>query len=256
MRDTDAKALDALLETLPEQEYRRVLLPDAVRATELTTGERADIAWITTESVDRFKEVVLAGGMDDSQYRLNPIVTLGHDYLQAPVGRSLWRRRAKEGDMRGIKAKTVYPPRPDGWPDPVWPADAAFALVRSGLMSGKSIGFLTLEASAPTEDEVRQNASWLGVRRVVRKWLLLEYACTWLPVNPDAVTEAVSKSQVTEDDFRNLRLELPRRPARIIPFTALDEVEKAVRRRFEQLSVRDLARAALVAAVEQRRGRV
>jgi hypothetical protein len=78
----------------------------------------------------------------------------------------------------------------------------------------------------------------------------------WLPVNPDAVTEAVAKALVTEDDFRHLRLEPPRPPVRVIPFTSLDEVEKAVRRRFEQLALPELARAAVAAAIEQRQGRV
>jgi len=30
--------------------------------------------------------------MDDSQFALNPIVTLNHDYSMPPVGRSLWRK--------------------------------------------------------------------------------------------------------------------------------------------------------------------
>jgi hypothetical protein len=33
--------------------------------------------------------------------------------------------RVKDGDTRGIKAKTVYPDRPSEWTEPVWPGDQA-----------------------------------------------------------------------------------------------------------------------------------
>ena len=46
------------------------------------------MSWITTESVDRTGEVVLARGMDDAQFQGNPLVTLGHAYWMPPVGRS------------------------------------------------------------------------------------------------------------------------------------------------------------------------
>ena len=54
--------------------------------------------------------------MNDSQFALNPIVTLNHDHTRPPIGRSRWRKFVKDGDTRGIKAKTVYPPMPASWP--------------------------------------------------------------------------------------------------------------------------------------------
>src|SRR5262245_33791099 len=115
MKDADARALEGLLDTLPEVDFRRAALDKAT--TDLSPGERADVSWITTEAVDRQRDVVLAAGMDDGHFRANPIVTLAHDYGRPPVGRSLWRRRVRDGQTRGVRAKTVYPARPDGWPD-------------------------------------------------------------------------------------------------------------------------------------------
>src|SRR5271166_4976496 len=54
--------------------------------SELLLGERADVSWISTEDPDRDREVVIARGMDDSHFRLNPIVTLQHCYSLPPVG--------------------------------------------------------------------------------------------------------------------------------------------------------------------------
>ncbi len=191
-KDAQAEALETLLGTLPE-EYRaprKALV--ATAAPQMQAGERADVSWISTEDRDLGRDVVLAGGMDDSYFSLNPIVTSAHNYEIPPVGRSLWRQRAAEGGRVGVKAKTFYPPRPGALrADSPWPPDDAFALVQAGLMTGKSVGFIPLEARAPTADEQLRYGQ--GVRRVVQKWLLLEYACTWMPTNPFAITEHVAK---------------------------------------------------------------
>src|SRR5207249_12113419 len=106
--------------------------------TEVSTGERSDVSWISTEDPDRVGDVVCAKGMNDGQFRLNPIVTLNHSYNMPPVGRSLWRKQVKDGPLRGIKAKTLYPPRPAAWAEAKdWPADVAFALVHAVLLRGK-----------------------------------------------------------------------------------------------------------------------
>src|SRR5262249_56652146 len=104
--------------------------------------------------------------------------------------------------------------------------------VQAGLLNGKSIGFLSLEASAPMEEEVRKTPEWAGVRRVVRRWLLLEYACTWLPCNQEAIVEAVGKGVPLPEGFaKALGLRWPLPVAVVVPFTPLEEVAKALDRR-------------------------
>ena len=63
-----------------------------------------------------------------------------------PVGRSLWRKRVKDGDLLGIKKKKQYPAKPDSWAlGSPWPPDKVLPLVSAGLLNGKSIGFLPLK---------------------------------------------------------------------------------------------------------------
>lgn len=196
MPDRACRAVDALLRQLPRTsayDYRHALVTRGT--TELSPGGRCDVSWISTESVDRAGEVVVAGGLDDREFLLNPLVTLNHDYDRPPVGRSLWRRRVRDGELVGIKAKTHYPPRPASWPaDEAWLPDQVFALVEAGLLRGKSIGFLPLRVHVPDEAEVKRHGWGDGVRLVVDQWLLLEYACVSLPANPHALVEAVAKS--------------------------------------------------------------
>jgi hypothetical protein len=262
MLDRAASALDALLKTLPktpDYEYRHAIVTKA--PTELNPGERSDVSWITTESVDRTGEVVRARGMDDLQFQANPLVTLGHAYDLPPVGRSLWRRRVRDGRLAGVKAKTRYPDRPEAWPagDP-WVPDKVFALVQAGLLQGKSIGFLPTKVHFPEDREIQENA-WEGnVRLVIDEWLLLEYACVFLPANQDALVEAVSKGAVElPGDLRaalGLDAGLFTAPARLFPFTALTEVERAACRWVDSLDYERLAEKAAKALWYKAAGRV
>jgi hypothetical protein len=259
MSDRAARDLDAVLRSLPKTagyEYRHLVVTRG--PTELHPGERSDVSWISTESVDRAGEVVRARGFDDRHFRTNPVVTWQHAYHLPPVGKSLWRKRVHDGPLAGIKAKTHYPPRPDGWsPGEPWPPDQAFALISAGLLNGKSIGFLPTKVHAPDEQEAKRNG-WDNVTLVIDEWLLLEYACCFLPVNQDALVEAVAKGLPVSPEFlAQVGVSVQKiLESRIIPFTPLAEIEKHVRRRLAHLDPAALAGRALAAGLDRARGRV
>ena len=252
MKDAQAKALEERLRALPKEDLytlRRCSFERGV--SELQPGERADVSWITEESPDRLGDVVVAAGMDDSHFQLNPIVTLNHAYDQPPVGRSLWRRKARDGAMRGVKAKTHYPPRPTGWTLSDWPPDVAFELVKAGLLRGKSIGFIPLKLRTPTTAELQQNAALANVRYIIEEWLLAEYACCYLPMQPNAVVETVSKSVPTAWAER---LGLPTPPR--VAFTSLDAVESAAHGMLASPQLQDWLELACERAWRKARGLV
>ena len=252
MKDAQAKALEERLRALPQEDaftLRRHSFERGV--SELQPGERADVSWITEETPDRLGDVVLASGMDDSHFQLNPIVTLNHAYEQPPVGRSLWRRKARDGEKRGVKAKTHYPSRPIGWTLSDWPPDLAFELVKAGLLRGKSIGFLPLKLRAPTTDEIAKNADLASVRYIIEEWLLVEYACCYLPMQPNAVVETVSKS--VPSAWSKL-LGLPTPPS--VAFTSIEALEAATRRLLESARVDEWLQASCELAWSKARGRI
>jgi hypothetical protein len=261
MSDKAAQALDAILRGLPksgEFAYRKAISDKG--PTELLPGERSDVSWITCEDPDRDNEVVLARGMDDSQFKLNPIVTLQHAYDLPPVGRSLWRKVVKDGQRYGVKAKTHYPPRPNSWPGEFWPADAAFSLVQADLLRGKSIGFLPTKVHAPSAEE-RSQAGWANVDLVIDGWILLEYACCFLPCQQNAVVEAVSKSLPVPADFLRLLGVDPeaveRKPdVANIGFTPLEEIEKALCRALARIDLAEVARKMVQTHLDRLRGRI
>ncbi len=267
--DRQAIALDAILKALPKDDafrYRKTTV--AKGASEVLPGERSDVSWITTEDPDRTREVVLARGMNDSQFKLNPIVTLQHAYHLPPVGKSLWRKVVRDGALQGVKAKTQYPARPDSWKG-TWPADVALSLVQADLLRGKSIGFLPTKVHQPKPKEFDQHGWDDKVDLVIDEWILLEYACTFLPTQQHAVVEAVSKSVVTLPDefiqvlgldpamFQTAPPQDPKTPMPTITrFTPLEEVEKALLRHVRSIDLQSLATRTAAELLDRVRGRV
>jgi hypothetical protein len=257
MRDAQAKLLDSLLQSLPAEDRALCRLVTAKAPTEVMDGERADVSWITTEEIDREGEIVVARGMNDSHFKLNPIVTMNHTYWQPPVGRSLWRKRATDGPLAGIKAKTHYPKRPAGWSGDDWMPDSVLALIQAGMLQGKSVGFIRLKSHAPSSHEIAANPELAPVSRIIDEWLLLEYACTFLPMNQSALVEAVSKSGVAPAAIKQLGLEVPSpATATIISFTPESEIRRSIERRIAAFDFEAVARRTIAEGIERARGRI
>jgi hypothetical protein len=257
LTDRQAFALEAILKALPQEPayaYRKTVIDRP--PTELSPGERADVSWISTEDPDRTGDVILARGMNDGQFRLNPIVTLNHCYWAPPVGRSLWRKFVKDGSLKGIKAKTQYPPRPADWaPGRDWPADVAFSLVQADLLRGKSIGFLPTRVHVPGDEELRQNG-WGKVGLVIDEWILLEYACVFLPAQGNAVVESVAKSlPPIPEEFRKA-LGMPEPHLGPVPFVTLADLERALSRTIASVDPVAIAERTAQDVLDRRRGRV
>jgi hypothetical protein len=132
-------------------------------------------------------------------------------------------------------------------------------------MQGKSIGFLPLKYHVPSSQEVAQAPVLKDVTRVIDEWLLLEYACTWLPVNPAALVEGISKAQLDlPEEIRKAlgiaELQHPRPaspatppgPPLVVKFTALEEIGLALTARVEALPLDQLVQNYF----DRKRGRV
>lgn len=178
--------IDEVLKTLPKDkryEYRRK--GAVASAVEVVADEpRTEISKITTSVMDRDFEIVLPEGIDLTQYRLNPIVLLGHDQ-DKPIGKAAWIK--PEGES--ITAKTVYTKRPKDYATD-WLPDYAWAMVQADVLRGKSIGFLPLEILDPTPEQLAVNPA---LQSVITRSLLLEYSVVAVPSNPLALVDAIGK---------------------------------------------------------------
>jgi hypothetical protein len=61
---------------------------------------------------------------------------------------------------------------------------------------------MRLKSHTPTSQEIAADPAIARMSRVIDEWLLIEYACTFLPMNQAALVEAVSKSGIARDRER------------------------------------------------------
>ena len=149
------------------------------------------------------------------------------------------------------------------WPDAApWLTDKVFSLVQAGLLQGKSIGFLPTKVHMPDDKEVEKH-NWKGVACVIDEWILLEYACVFLPAQQNAVVESVSKGMHLPEDFQKAlgiqvkALPAPRPPVfDDIPFTCLSTVERAIQASLNRIDPIALADRAAQDHLDRLRGRV
>ena len=130
--------------------------------------------------------------------------------------------------------------------------DAQAAIVelnkQGGLLQGKSIGFLPTRVHVPDEKEAKKNGWGNDVSLVIDEWLLLEYACVFLPANQDALVESVAKGLPAD---ALLPADDP-----VIAFTAWEEVERAVERHVSAENIGKCLAVALKEVWERAAGRV
>lgn len=159
-------------------------------------GAREVIHWISTERVDRSRDVVVADGGDWSDFAGNRPVTFQHSEkleepseFSLPVGVCKWWKVARHPAYgRGVMARTEFD-------------DDPFALrvcskykAETPSLTSWSLTFLPEPGTygAPTAAELTSNPHWKGAKRIFRRWKPLCYSAVLLPDNPSCTT--ISKS--------------------------------------------------------------
>jgi HK97 family phage prohead protease len=141
----------------------------------LDVNERSVTHYISKKTLDRGGDIVLPDSIDDKNYKKNPIVLFNHNG-DLPVGKSLWRK--SDGD--GVLAKTQFATTPL--------ADDVYQLNKEGVLNAWSIGFIPRKWEFNEKDRV---TTFTDIE-------LLEYSSVSVPMNQDAVTEALKMVKTIE----------------------------------------------------------
>jgi hypothetical protein len=114
-----------------------------------------------------------------------------------------------------------------------------------------------LAKDSPTDDEIKKNADLQGVQRIIDEWLLLEYACVYIPCQQNAVVEAASKGVRIPNQILEL-FKIPKAWTELsgMPFTTEAEVLKSIDRQINAIEFRALARQTVEDGIDRARGRV
>lgn len=157
---------------------------------EVAEGAREFIAKITTNAIDRDKEIVRPEGIDFSNFTANPVILWAHDYDEPAIGKAQWIKRWKEnGKFKGHISKGVIA-------KDIAKAEDIFKLIQQEVLRTFSIGFVPIKGHEPTEDEIKKDSSLKNVRYIHDTISMLEYSIVNVPSNPEATMLAVSKGQL------------------------------------------------------------
>jgi len=160
---------------------------------DMAVGKAAGVtvdATITTETIDRDGEVLIAQGMDATEFEANPVVFYNHDYGQ-PVGRITDLRRGSGK----IDATIEFAQRPEGFQGSYFP-EFVESLVEQGIVKGISVGFVPKPGGVRKASQKDREDYGDNVRQVFSKWKLLEVSVAPLPANGEALVNAVRKGLV------------------------------------------------------------
>lgn len=166
---------------------RKAYVPE----TRAVDESRREITFVaSTETPDRYSDVLKVSGWELENYRRNPVVLFAHDSRSAPVGRTVEIHTEKSPvpalvhTVRFADAAT-YPF-----------ADQVYRLVKGKFLNSVSVGFRPLE---PPERRLDAEGNWTG-GHVFPRSELLEISVVPIPAQPDAVARAVGAGLVAEKD--------------------------------------------------------
>jgi hypothetical protein len=160
---------------------------------EVIAGERAVVAKINTDAIDRYRTVIDPAGMTLDNYRLAPAVLCNHGEANdgLPVGRCAWIKYIKA--ERSIVAKTIF--LEDEY------SDGLFRMAQAGVMNSYSVRIVPTMAacSSPTADEIRKRPELVDCYMMYRACDLAEYSIVNCAGNPEALALAVSRGLLLPD---------------------------------------------------------
>lgn len=143
----------------------------------------------STPAIDRYGDSIDQRGWITNNFEKNPVFLWSHRSGDPPIGKVISLAKSS----KALVAKVQFAPKS------VFPfAETIFGLYKGGFLSSVSVGFLPLESEPLIDD---------AGRRTGEKYLkqeLLEISGTPVPANPEALSKAVQKGILTENQARNL----------------------------------------------------
>ena len=219
-----------------------------VKAAVESTDEKARTftARITSERIDRDREVLVCDGMDGTEFlKTGATVFWNHNY-DLPIAAGLELTKAHDHWM----SKARVASRPPDFQGDFFP-DYAWAMISQGIVRGISVGFMPVEWRDPGVKDFETYGK--DVERVISKWRLLEWSIAPLQSNIDALVVAVNKGLIAPEMARKLAPDTkfepvpPPKPRKVVIVSIIPvapRVDKAARAKVIERAVKDaVARA-------------
>lgn len=157
---------------------------DTCKVASIDEAERTVTAVISSDAIDRDREILLPKGIRLERFERNPVVLWSHDASSPPIAKALW---VKKGAKR-ITAKLKFAVTER--------AEEVWQLFKDGFLHAFSVGFMPLKGHTPTPDEIKKTPEWAEARYIIDEWELLEFSPVTVPANPDALMLACKNGKI------------------------------------------------------------
>jgi len=193
------------------------MMPPVIRAyaatLDVSDGDRAVVAKINTDAIDRYGTVIAPEGIDFANYRQNPAVLWMHGMCNdgKPIGRNDWIKYDKK--ERALIARTIF--LEDEYSDGIYrlysgtdPVLRSFSVNVLPKMSA---------CSSPTAEEIRKRPELAGCWMLYRESELAEYSAVNVPGNPQALALATARGLWMPGEVRAMLAPPATSPAAEVP---------------------------------------
>lgn len=152
----------------------------------------------TDGTVDRYGDMIVAKGVDLTNYKQNPQILGFHDSCSFPIGRSIKTWYDKGTDS--VKGWVLFL---DDRVDKTGVAETTFRMVKAGVINTGSIGFMPKKYTRPDEaTRVKLGMGEWGY--LFEETELVEFSIVPVPANPSAMSEPITKGLVTRQALETL----------------------------------------------------
>jgi HK97 family phage prohead protease len=167
---------------------KEMQLETCMKISAVNEDERTVTAVISSDAIDRDREVLMPKGMDADNFSKNPVVLWAHDSGSPPIGKALW---VKQKGKR-ITAKVQF--ATSEFASEIW------ELFKGKFLTAFSVGFIPKDGHSPTPADIKRNPMLADARFIITEWELLEFSAVPVPANPEALMQAVKSKSLTLSD--------------------------------------------------------
>ena len=163
----------ATKEDAPERVYKQ-FTTEKIEVVDETGSDRTVKFTITTDDVDRERDIIDPAGVDTSDFEKNPVVMFAHSHHDLPIGKAVHLSK-QPGKIEATVEFATEGQNPQ--------AERVFQLVKGGFLNATSIGFRPLEW---VFNEERRGVDFTAVE-------LLEFSIVPVPANAHALIANTDK---------------------------------------------------------------
>lgn len=135
--------------------------------------ENTSAGWISRKSLDWSDDIVIPSGCITKVFEKNPVVFFNHDQTKTPVAKCVELKIMDDG----VWARWEYADTTEGL--------EIKKLVKGGFLSTLSIGFIPISYKLKGQPGF-DSYGYPEAKRIIEKWVILEFSITNVPDNPNA----------------------------------------------------------------------